>query len=48
MSAGKGSDWRKDFDFNKYWTNYPSLSGDNMSKDIKIVKKKGKVTYIYK
>jgi len=44
---GKGSKWRKDFDFRKYWTNYPVLSGERVSKAKKIKKKNGKTRYTY-
>jgi len=45
--AGKGSKWRKDFDFRKFWTNYPVLSGEQKTKAKKVKKKNGKTTYTY-
>jgi hypothetical protein len=51
--AGKGDKWRKDFDFNKYWTNFSALSSGpsdipkSKKKPKKIIKKGGKTTYVY-
>ena len=46
---GKGSDWRKDFDFSKFWTNYDSLTGQNTFHYKKKKRlKNGKTRYIYK
>ena len=45
--AGKGSKWRKEVDFKKYWTNYPTLTGNTISTVKKIEKKKGKIKYVY-
>lgn len=46
--AGKGDKWRKDFDYKKYWTNFPVLSGDHESKAKKKKLKNGKTRYTYK
>ena len=40
--AGKGPEWRKGADLKKYYTNFPVLSGEHISKAKKIVKKKTK------
>ena len=45
--AGKGDDLREGFDFRKYWTNFPTLTGNHTPKALKVKKKKGKTTYIY-
>ena len=45
--AGKGDKWRKDFDYKKYWTNFPTLTGEHLSPAKSIKKKKGKTTYTY-
>ena len=45
--AGKGDKWRKDFDFKKYWTNFPTLTGDHKTSATKVEKKKGKTRYTY-
>ena len=45
---GKGDKWRKDFDFKKYWTNFPTLTSKHESKAVKIKNKNGKTKYIYK
>lgn len=41
---GKGDKWRKDVDFKKYWTNYPTLTGEHKPKAVKIEKKKRGIT----
>ena len=46
--SGKGDDWRKDFDFQKYWTNFPVLSGNESTAAKEIKRKGGKVTYVFK
>ena len=46
--AGKGSKWRKDFDFDKFYTNMDTISGAPQTTAVKVVKKNGKVTYVYK
>jgi hypothetical protein len=47
--VGKGDKWRKDFDFNKYYTNMDSLSGEKpKTKAKKVIKlKNGKTRFIY-
>ena len=45
---GEGPEIRKGADFNKYWTNFPILSGEYIIKATKVEKKKGKTKYIYK
>ena len=46
--AGKGDKWRKDVDYQKYWTNYPELSGQKQEAAKKVVKlKNGKTRYIF-
>jgi hypothetical protein len=47
INAGKGDDWRMDVNFNKYWTNFPTLSGEIKTTAKKITKKNGKTTYTY-
>ena len=46
--AGKGDKLRKAFDFNKYWTNFPTLSGEVVSSVKEVIKKDNKTTYVYK
>lgn len=48
MSAGKGDKWRNNFNFRKYWTNFPVLSGCYQTKAIKVEKKNKKIRYVYK
>ena len=46
---GKGSKWRQDFDFEKYYTNRGSISGEKPKPEVKkVIKKGGKTTYVYK
>jgi|GEM_PF-6839626 len=47
-NAGKGDDWRTDFDYTKFWTNFDSISGSPMTTAVKVEKKRGKTTYTYK
>ena len=30
--SGKGDKWRKDFDFKKFWTNFDSISSEQIDK----------------
>lgn len=46
--AGKGSKWRKDFDFEKYYTNMDIISGDLPAPKLKkVIKKNGKTRFVY-
>jgi hypothetical protein len=46
---GKGSKWRKHFDFKKYYTNMVLISGESIKTNPKkIIKKHGKTRYVYK
>lgn len=45
--SGKGDKWRKDFNFKKYYTNFPTLTGEHETTAKKIIKKNGKITYVY-
>lgn len=45
--TGKGDKWRKDVDYNMYWTNFPTLSGEIETRAKKVTKKDGKATYTY-
>jgi len=49
--AGKGDDWRLNFDYNKFWTNFDLISSTPMTvkkpKYKKVIVKKGKTTYVF-
>lgn len=47
LEAGKGDDWRENFNFQKYWTNFPTLTGEHEIKAIKVENKQGKIRYTY-